>query len=176
MQEGGAWLAAVRTWIQWNAFNGEHVHWGSDDIVRADFTVRKLEELAAAVVAAERNERNKPNAQLMDADQLPPGFKKKRPRRSMERLVRVLVDCPKCGAKPPTAHALGGGPHFDGIRTCGNSCGTWEPQEEWQAIRDANHQRQELRALGRAITCTTVGAEKERRKKDENNSSNQDKV
>ena len=67
---------------------------------------------------------------------------------SDHRLVRVLTDCPKCGAKPPTAHNLGGGPHFDGIRTCGNGCGTWESEEEWQAIRDANE------------TCAATGSER----------------
>jgi len=57
---------------------------------------------------------------------------------SLPRIVRVWWDCPKCGAKPPTAHDLGGGPHFEGVRTCGNGCGTWESLEEWQAIYDAN--------------------------------------
>lgn len=78
------------------------------------------------------------NEKLMDAEQLPLEPKKKRQRHFMEHLVRVWWDCPKCGAKPPTAHNLGGGPNFDGIRTCGNGCGTWETVEEWQAIRDAN--------------------------------------
>ena len=62
MREGGSWLAAVRTWIQSNAINGESVDWGSNDVVKADFTVRNLEELAAAVVAADRNEQNRKNA------------------------------------------------------------------------------------------------------------------
>lgn len=70
---------------------------------------------------------------------------------AVQRLVRVWWDCPKCGAKPPTAHILGGGPHFDGIRTCGNGCGTWETVEEWQAIRDANDLALAQQGLGRSV-------------------------
>lgn len=57
-----------------------------------------------------------------------------------ERLEpRVLIDCPRCGAQPPVAHALGGGPGFDGIRTCGKGCGTWDDDDSkaWRAIRDS---------------------------------------
>lgn len=59
---------------------------------------------------------------------------------SERRLVRVLIDCPRCGARPPVAHSIGGGPGFDGIRTCGKGCGTWDDDDSkaWQAIRDAN--------------------------------------
>lgn len=62
----------------------------------------------------------------------------KAPQYNIEKPGRVWLDCPKCGARPPTAHDLQGGPHFDGIRTCGNGCGTWETVEEWHSIHNAN--------------------------------------
>jgi len=53
---------------------------------------------------------------------------------------RILIDCPRCGAKPPIAHNLGGGPRFAGVRACGNGCGTWsaEDRQNWGYIHSAN--------------------------------------
>lgn len=50
--------------------------------------------------------------------------------------ARPLIDCPRCEAKPPTAHYLGGGPNFDGCRVCGE-CGTvWDDDnlKSWEEI------------------------------------------
>ena len=53
---------------------------------------------------------------------------------------RILIDCPRCGAKPPIAHDLGGGPRFAGVRTCGNGCGTWDDddRQNWGYIHSQN--------------------------------------
>jgi hypothetical protein len=57
LKEGGPWLSAARTWLQWNKINGSDVIWGSDDAIKPTMTVRDCEELAAAAVAADRMER-----------------------------------------------------------------------------------------------------------------------
>ena len=44
--KGGNWLGAVRNWIQWNCINGDSVTWGSNDELKAFFTVKKLEDAA----------------------------------------------------------------------------------------------------------------------------------
>ena len=58
---GGSWLGAVRNWIQWHVQNGEHVAWGSNDVLgglsdRCDshkrFTVKELEDIASKVAEA----------------------------------------------------------------------------------------------------------------------------
>jgi hypothetical protein len=52
--------------------------------------------------------------------------------------ARPLIDCPKCGAKPPVAHTLGGGPHFDGVRVCGKCGINWEDSDRatWVAMKE----------------------------------------
>lgn len=47
--KSGEHLAAVRTWIQWNARNGEQVTWGSEDVLQGEFTVAQLERLAQTI-------------------------------------------------------------------------------------------------------------------------------
>lgn len=56
-REGGAWLGAARSWLQWHTRNGDRVTWGSTDAVDKTFTVRDVEELAAEVAAAAMNSR-----------------------------------------------------------------------------------------------------------------------
>lgn len=51
-KQGGDWLAAARSWLQWNTINGSIVLWGSDDEVRPPMTVRQVEEMAAKVAQA----------------------------------------------------------------------------------------------------------------------------
>ena len=57
-----------------------------------------------------------------------------------ERKAVELIDCPRCGSKPPIAHALGGGPGFEGVRTCGKGCGTWDADDRtaWLRIHSEN--------------------------------------
>lgn len=55
LQKGGAWLGAVRNWIQWNKRNGSDVIWGSDDVLNPPMTVRQCEDMAAEAVCADRN-------------------------------------------------------------------------------------------------------------------------
>jgi hypothetical protein len=52
LQQGGEWLGAARNWLKWHKRNGEHVTWGSDDVLEGPFTVREVEDLAAEVAAA----------------------------------------------------------------------------------------------------------------------------
>lgn len=53
---GGKWLAAARNWLQCHRINGSSVIWGSGEVLRPHFTVKDIEELAAAVAAAAINE------------------------------------------------------------------------------------------------------------------------
>ncbi len=55
-REGGPWLGALRTRIQSVFRNGEHVTWGSNDVVSHAPTVKELEEMCAWAVAADRND------------------------------------------------------------------------------------------------------------------------
>lgn len=52
LREGGPWLGAARSWLQWNKRNGSDVTWGSGDVLQPPFTVREVESLAADVAAA----------------------------------------------------------------------------------------------------------------------------
>ena len=62
LHSGGPWLVAVRSWIQRKVQNGEHVLWGSNDILggfdktRIDshrpFSVKDLENIATEVAQA----------------------------------------------------------------------------------------------------------------------------
>lgn len=54
--KGGKWLGAAREWIQWNVVGGDSVTWGSNEILRTDFTPKMIEDLAAHVAAAAVNE------------------------------------------------------------------------------------------------------------------------
>lgn len=63
LQKGGAWLGAVRNWMQWNKHNGSDVIWGSSDVLNPPMTVRQCEELAAEAVCADRNDK-KPDTEL----------------------------------------------------------------------------------------------------------------
>jgi len=51
---GGEWLAAVRSWIQSNCNNGSSATWNSDEILecRRNFTPALVEEIAARAVDA----------------------------------------------------------------------------------------------------------------------------
>ena len=54
--KSGKHLGAVRSWIQWNAVNGERVTWGSNDELRLKrpVTVAMMEEVAQRVADAVR--------------------------------------------------------------------------------------------------------------------------
>ena len=54
---GGDWIGAARNWLQWHTRNGEHVTWGSEDVLEPPMTVRQVEDIAACAVAADRNKR-----------------------------------------------------------------------------------------------------------------------
>jgi len=58
MKKGGAWLGAVRKWIQWSCINGSYVTWGSDDVVNTSHlrTVKDLEEFGAHIAEAVYND------------------------------------------------------------------------------------------------------------------------
>lgn len=58
LRRGGAPLGTVRQWMQWNAYNGEDVTWGSHtDVLRLKtMTPAVLEALAADIAAATLNE------------------------------------------------------------------------------------------------------------------------
>lgn len=50
---GGAWLGAMRSWMQTAAFNGDRVCWGSEEFLQLKSqSVREMEALAARVAAA----------------------------------------------------------------------------------------------------------------------------
>ena len=52
LKQGGHWLGAARSWIQWNCGPaGSSCTWGSDYNL-GTLTPRKVEEIAAAAVAA----------------------------------------------------------------------------------------------------------------------------
>ncbi len=53
----------------------------------------------------------------------------------MKHEPRELIDCPRCGAKPPIAHALSG-VGFEGVRTCDKGCGTWKDDDvnKWRSL------------------------------------------
>ena len=55
LREGGAWLGAVRSYIQRRFLNGEEVKWGTHDELKPVATVKHFEEAAAEVAATERN-------------------------------------------------------------------------------------------------------------------------
>ena len=55
LHEGGEWLGAARTWLQWNTRNGDSVTWGSHDEIKPTLTVKMVEELAAHAAAAAIN-------------------------------------------------------------------------------------------------------------------------
>lgn len=58
---GGDWLGCAREWIQRKTMNGEHVTWGSNDIlkIRSYLTVQDIELFAAEIAASAINEHNK---------------------------------------------------------------------------------------------------------------------
>lgn len=51
-RQGGKWLAAARSWLQWHTLNGDAVTWGSGQEIRPPMTVRMIEELVASVAEA----------------------------------------------------------------------------------------------------------------------------
>ena len=51
-QNGGVWLAAARTWLQWHKHNGDTVTWGSHDELKPAMTVVDVECVAKAVAEA----------------------------------------------------------------------------------------------------------------------------
>lgn len=51
-KHGGEWLGIARSWIQWNAHNGDTVTWGSDETLQLrSISVREIEMLAAKIAA-----------------------------------------------------------------------------------------------------------------------------
>lgn len=57
MKSGGAHIGAVHSWIQWNCVGGDSVTWGSDEVLRKDFTVKDLENLAKKIALATLKEK-----------------------------------------------------------------------------------------------------------------------
>lgn len=55
-RKGGKWLGAARSWLQSNTRNGDHVTWGSREMIEPQLTIRELEDFAAHVAAAAINE------------------------------------------------------------------------------------------------------------------------
>lgn len=53
MKEGGDWLGSARSYLQSHVKNGEHVRWGSGDLVT--MTVQQYEEAASHIAAAAIN-------------------------------------------------------------------------------------------------------------------------
>jgi len=51
-KQGGEWLGAARSWLQWHCINGDRVTWGSNDVLIPHFTVEKIEDLAGDVAHA----------------------------------------------------------------------------------------------------------------------------
>jgi len=64
LHKGGSWLGDVREWMQCKIPNGEHVTWGSNDLLGsltvptqpACFTVKDVEEIGAVAATAVYNE------------------------------------------------------------------------------------------------------------------------
>lgn len=52
IKQGGKWLGAARSWLQWHTRNGDSVTWGSNDVIEPHLTVKMIEELAADVAEA----------------------------------------------------------------------------------------------------------------------------
>lgn len=67
MHKGGKWLAAARTWIQWNKNNGDSVTWGSQDVLQPPMTARDAQEIAAAASVAAILEVCEQNARLVES-------------------------------------------------------------------------------------------------------------
>lgn len=58
MVKSGSHLGAMRSWIQWNARNGDRVTWGSDEFVELKpQTAKDLDELAQRISDAAVTER-----------------------------------------------------------------------------------------------------------------------
>lgn len=56
-KRGGNWLGYVREWIKCNARNGEHVTWGSHDLLHLrSLSTYDIEHLAAGIAAAAGNQ------------------------------------------------------------------------------------------------------------------------
>jgi hypothetical protein len=47
--KGGSHLGVVRRWMQWHAFNGDQVTWGTHTLLRVDLHVDDLERIAQDV-------------------------------------------------------------------------------------------------------------------------------
>lgn len=59
LSKGGTWLGAARRKIQWIFMgNGSRVTWGSNDVLSPHATVANVEQVAAAAVEADRQERD----------------------------------------------------------------------------------------------------------------------
>lgn len=54
--KSGPHLGAVRSWMQWNCPQGEHVTWGSNDNLGRQITPRDLDEIAQIVDNASKKE------------------------------------------------------------------------------------------------------------------------
>lgn len=58
-RQGGKWLAAARSWVQWHCRNGSSVTWGSDEPLVPHLTMRQIEDLASDVAWAALKEKEK---------------------------------------------------------------------------------------------------------------------
>ena len=59
LEHGGNWLGTARRWMQSRAFNGDSVHWASQDFLKLrELTVSDIELLAAEIAASTINEMN----------------------------------------------------------------------------------------------------------------------
>jgi hypothetical protein len=68
-KNGGEWLGAARNWVKWNCRNGEHVTWGSNDVLEPALTIRQVEEMAARVADAAASEMDDLKKQLENCRQ-----------------------------------------------------------------------------------------------------------
>lgn len=64
LRQGGEWLGAARSWLQWHTRNGDQVTWGSGDLIEPQLSVRQIEDLASEVAAAAM--RPQPSEQRLD--------------------------------------------------------------------------------------------------------------
>lgn len=65
----GAHIGAIHSWIQWNAFNGDRVTWGSDEVLnlKRALTVRDLENIAQMVADVVIDDRSLVTAEKIQA-------------------------------------------------------------------------------------------------------------
>lgn len=55
LNRGGEWLGKLRERIKWDFLNGDTVHWGSDDKLKPEVTVKQYEEAGQKAIEAFMN-------------------------------------------------------------------------------------------------------------------------